>query len=462
MYQKTVRLISPVNGELYAERPLINDDALDDALTLSRRVQTAWAKVPLNERIAYCRKALEHLKKHDTDIVKELAWQMGRPVRSGGENSPLEERFNYMSGIAGRALAPLTEEYSDRVRRYISRVPHGVVLVIAPWNYPYLTACNAIFPALISGNTVVLKHAVQTLLVGERLQQAFDASGIPAGVFQNLVLDHAQTEKIISSRRVNFVNFTGSVYAGQVIERAAAGQFIGVGLELGGKDPAYVCEDADIEKTAEMLIDGAFFNSGQCCCGIERIYAAKPVYEKFLEKCVSLTKSYVLGNPLEQATTIGPMAQARYAEGVRKQISAAVSAGARTLIDPALFPADKPGSAYVAPQIVVDVSHDMEIMTEENFGPVVGIMPVSSDAEAIKLMNDSHYGLTASVWTSDMARAERIGEELDTGTIFMNRCDYVDPALCWTGCKDTGRGVTMSEIGFHQLTRPKSHHLRKF
>jgi acyl-CoA reductase-like NAD-dependent aldehyde dehydrogenase len=231
-------------------------------------------------------------------------------------------------------------------------------------------------------------------------------------------------------------------------------------LELGGKDPAYVRADADLEPSVAELVDGTFFNAGQSCCGIERIYVDRRVFDRFVDGFVTLTREYVLADPLETTTTLGPMVRADAAAFVRAQTDEAVHKGARALIDPAAFASDAPGTAYLAPQVLVDVDHSMRVMTEESFGPVVGIMPVDDDAHAVSLMNDSAYGLTASVWTSDIDAAITIGERVETGTWYLNRCDYLDPALAWTGVKDSGRGVTLSTLGYHALTRPKSFHLR--
>jgi acyl-CoA reductase-like NAD-dependent aldehyde dehydrogenase len=393
--------------------------------------------------------------------VPELAWQMGRPVRYGaGELRGFEERARHMIGLAAEALAPIEPAPKSGFIRRVTREPLGVVLVIAPWNYPYLTAVNSVIPALLAGNTVILKHATQTLLVGERFAEAFRRAGLPAGVFQNLVLDHAQTERMITSGRVHQVNFTGSVAGGRAMERAAAGRFLGLGLELGGKDPAYVRRDADLAHAVDNLVDGSYFNSGQSCCGIERIYVHGAVLDEFVERFAALAHGYVLGNPLEPATTLGPMVRPAAAEFVRAQVAEAIAGGARALLDPQRFPADRPGTAYLAPQALVDVDHSMTVMRDESFGPVVGIMRVRDDDEAVALMNDSPYGLTASVWTQDVDVAGAIGARVDTGTFFMNRCDYLDPALAWTGVKDTGRGATLSRVGFETLTRPKSFHLR--
>ena len=455
----TIRCISPIDGSVYAERETLSPEAARATMARAAKAQKAWAARPMDERIALVQKATANVGAMNDEIVPELAWQMGRPVRYGGEFRGFEERATYMAKIAHEALAPMEFEDSDRFRRLIKRVPHGVVLVVAPWNYPFMTAHNTIAPALIAGNAVVLKHASQTPLVGERIAQAYREAGVPEDVFQNVFLDHDTTSALIAERAFGFVNFTGSVAGGQAIERAAAGTFTGLGLELGGKDPGYVMEDADLDAAADTLMDGSMFNSGQCCCGIERIYVTERHFDAFVEKAVKIVEGYRLGNPLEAETTLGPMAQVRFADEVRAQTAEAVAAGARALIDPALFPQD--GGAYLMPQILVNVDHSMRVMREESFGPVVGIMPVKDDAEAVRLMNDSPYGLTASLWTRDTARAETIADQIETGTVFMNRADYLDPALCWTGCKDTGRGGGLSVIGYHNLTRPKSYHLKK-
>ncbi|MBU1315178.1 MAG: aldehyde dehydrogenase family protein [Alphaproteobacteria bacterium] len=455
-----IQCISPVDGSVYAERQAMSFEEAAVAVDRARKAQKAWAKRPLEERVQLVMKGVARLNEMADEIVPELAWMMGRPIRYGGEFKGFNERSNYVASIAADALAPMVVEESGAFERRIEREAHGVVFVIAPWNYPYMTAINTIAPALMAGNTVVIKHASQTLLVGERMVRAFVEAGVPDDVFVNLFLDHDTTSALIAAGKFNFMNFTGSVAGGRSIERAAAGTFTGLGLELGGKDPGYVMEDADLDAAVDTLMDGATYNSGQCCCGIERIYVHESLYDEFVEKSVAWVSNYKLGNPLEQETTLGPMANRRFAQVVREQVADAVSRGARALVDPKLFPADD-GGAYLAPQVLVDVDHSMTFMTEETFGPAVGIMKVKGDEEAIALMNDSKYGLTASLWTQDTERAGRLGREIETGTVFMNRADYLDPALCWTGVKETGRGGSLSVLGFHNLTRPKSYHLKK-
>ncbi|MGO1162803.1 aldehyde dehydrogenase family protein [Brucella pseudogrignonensis] len=456
----TARIISPIDGSIYAERAYASDTAIHAAVTAARQAQPRWAATSIPERARYCRLALDALAAMQDEIIPEIAWQMGRPTRYGGENGGVQERGQYMIDIAEDALEPYVPAQKDGFRRYVKHVPLGVVMVIAPWNYPYLTAVNTIIPALMAGNTVLLKHATQTLLTGERFAQAFEKAGIPKGVFQNIVLDHTSTEKLLASGSIDHVNFTGSVGGGRAIEKAAAGTFMSLGLELGGKDPAYVLPDVNLDHAVANLVDGAFFNSGQCCCGIERIYVHEAVYDRFVDGFIDLTKQYVVGNPLDSATTLGPMAQARFADLIREQKAEALRKGAKAHVNMKIE-SDTAGSPYIAPEVLTHVDHQMGVMREESFGPIVGIMKVRNDEEALALMNDSIYGLTASLWTSDTDHAANLGDRIETGTVFMNRCDYLDPALVWTGVKDTGKGAALSPIGYGNLTRPKSFHLRE-
>ncbi len=458
---ETVKIISPIDGSVYAERPIASDREINAAVEQARAAQADWARVTIAERGRAVLAMLEALLAMNDEIVPELAWQMGRPVRYGGEKGGVEERTRFMVEIAEKALAPhWASNPKPGFRRYVKKEPAGVVMVIAPWNYPYLTAVNTVVPAIMSGSAVILKHAAQTLLVGERIAQAFQKAGLPKGVFQNLVMSHSQTEKLLGSGKIDHVNFTGSVAGGRAIEKAAAGTFMTLGLELGGKDPAYVLPDAKLDHAVANLVDGAFYNSGQCCCGVERIYVHEAVYDEFVEGFVAETKNYVVGNPLDPGTTMGPMAQPRFADLVREQKAEARRKGAKAHIGMKVE-GDKPGSPYLAPEVLTDVDHQMSVMREESFGPIVGIMKVRNDEEAVALMNDSPYGLTASIWTTDTEHAVAIGDRIETGTVFMNRCDYLDPALVWTGVKDTGKGAGLSEIGYDQLTRPKSYHLRE-
>ncbi|MDX1513980.1 MAG: aldehyde dehydrogenase family protein [Gammaproteobacteria bacterium] len=458
---RILKCISPVDGSVYVERPLTTLDQAVAAAARAREAQASWKKTPVAERQTALTRAVDHFVASAEPISAEISWQMGRPIsQCPGEVRGFEERARYMIDIAPAALADLDAGPKDGFNRFVRRDPLGVVFVIAPWNYPYLTAVNSVIPALMAGNAVLLKHSAQTPLCAERFAEAFESAELPPGLFQHLHLGHEEALGLIGSGAVDFVAFTGSVPAGRAVQKAAAERFIGVGLELGGKDPAYVRNDADLEHAVANVMDGAFFNSGQSCCGIERVYVHRDVYSEFVDASVSLVEKYRLGNPIDADTTLGPMVRAQAADFVRGQIKEAVSSGARAAVDPSRFEADAPGTPYLAPQILLDVDHSMRVMTEESFGPVVGIMPVASDEEAVTLMNDSEFGLTASIWTTDEQAALDIGGEIATGTWFMNRCDYLDPALAWTGVKDSGRGCTLSRVGYEQLTRPKSFHLR--
>ena len=456
-----IQITSPVDGSVYAERIAATHKEIDATLAAASQAQLDWSATPISDRAKLVQAALSIIDGQRDAIAEELAWQMGRPVKfGGGEIGGFMERGEHMIAIAEESLKPVLPTPKNGFDRYIERRPLGVVFVIAAWNYPYLIAVNSIVPALMAGNSVVLKHSGQTLLSGERMIAAFEAAGAPAGLISILHMGHADTAKVIGDARIAHVNFTGSVGGGHAIVKAAQNRFIGLGLELGGKDPAYVRADADLDIAADSLVDGSFFNSGQSCCGIERIYVADSVYDAFVDRMVAITENYMLGSPLETGTTIGPMVRSSAAEDVRAQIGAALADGATALIDESRFAASQAGTPYLAPQILTNVTHDMAVMREESFGPVVGVMPVADDDMAIRLMNDSPYGLTASVWTQDTDAARAIGARVHTGTFFMNRCDYLDPGLAWTGIGDTGRGASLSKIGYEQLTRPMSFHLK--
>jgi len=389
--------ISPIDGSIYVERALALDQEIEAALARAVSAQGTWKQVPVSERAAICRRMAAWCVGNADALALELTWQIGRPIAHGpGEIlRGFDERIAYMTGIAESALADIAAEPKEQFRRFIRREPLGVVLVLAPWNYPWLTSVNAVVPALLAGNTVVLKMAQQTPLVAERYAEAFRSAGLPEGVFQFLHIDHDQVARVIGDPRTGFVAFTGSVGGGQAVQRAVGGRFIATGLELGGKDPAYVRADAPLEATVESLVDGVFFNAGQSCCAVERIYVHEAVFKDFVDAFVELTRQYRLGNPLAPETTLGPVVRTTAANHVRSQIRDALHKGAKALLDPKVFPAAHEGTPYLAPQVLIDVDHTMQVMTEESFGPVVGIMPVEGDAEAIRLMNDSRYGLTA-------------------------------------------------------------------
>ncbi|MBP9592155.1 MAG: aldehyde dehydrogenase family protein, partial [Steroidobacteraceae bacterium] len=448
------RTISPVDGSVYVERTLAEPAQMDAALENARLAQRLWRTVPMAERAAILQRFCDGFESHRDDIAVELSWQMGRPIRHApNEVRGMLERARHMIAIAPEALADIDVGPKPGFRRFLRREPLGVVFTVAAWNYPYLIAVNSVVPALMAGNVVLLKHSAQTPLCAERFEECLREAGLPEGAFQALHLSHADTERVIRDPRVDFVAFTGSVAGGHAVQRAAAERFVGTGLELGGCDPAYVRHDADLAHAIENLVDGAYFNSGQSCCGIQRVYVHERLYESFVEGWIDLTRRYVLGNPTDPATTLGPVVRTAAADEIRRQVAATVAAGARPALDEKEFAASRAGTPYLAPQVLLGADHSMPVMREEIFGPVTGIMKVGSDEEAVRLMNDSAFGLTAAIWTTDQEAAIAIGDQVQTGTWFMNRCDYLDPALAWVGVKDSGRGCTLSVVGYEHLTR---------
>jgi len=457
--QKT---ITPIDNSVYIERPLSSDNEINDILDKSKRSFISWKNTSIDDRIIIINKFIDNLLNLNTEVSKEICWQIGRPItQCGNELRGFEERSRHMVEIAKESLQNIPARKNDEFDNYIYKSPLGVIFVMAPWNYPIITATNTIVPALLAGNSLLLKHSSQTPMCAELLSKAFENTGLPEGVFQFVHTNHEACEKIISDPRISHVVFTGSVRGGQEIKKYIGTRFINVGLELGGKDPAYVRSDADVNHAVENLVDGALFNSGQSCCGIERIYVDQSIYNKFIEGFKSITENYKLGDPSKDDTNLGPVVRQSAAQFIRKQISEAEKQGAKRLIDESKFPISNENNCYVAPQVMIDVDHSMRFMMEETFGPTVGIMPVKDHEEAKHFMNDSPYGLTASIWTKDTDFAKDFGKQIETGTFFMNRCDYLDPALAWTGVKDTGVGCSLSTLAFDQFTRPQSFHMRK-
>lgn len=460
---QSLQTVSPVDGRIYVKRNYATGDEIAVAVSNACVAQRHWRQTTIVERAETCRRFMDAFAANSAQIAEEISWQMGRPiVHAPSEVHGVVERARYMIDIAPEALSDVEPTPKRGFRRFIRREPLGVVLIIAPWNYPYLTAVNAVVAAIMAGNAVLLKPSSQTPLSAERFAQAFEAAGLPEHVFQPLHLTRESTGKLIGHSGIDHVMFTGSVEGGRMIKQAAVRRFIGVGLELGGKDPAYVRADAPLDYSVRHLMDGAFYNAGQSCCGIERIYVDDELFDDFVTAFVECTRTLKLGNPLDRETTLGPVVRQTAAEFVRGQVAEAVGQGARSWIDARDYPQCASGPAYLAPQVLTGVNHSMRIMKEETFGPAVGIMRVRSDDEAVDLMNDSPFGLTGSVWTRDKDIALDLGRKVQTGTWYMNRCDYLDPALAWTGVKDSGQGCTLSRIGYEQLTRPKSFHMKLF
>jgi acyl-CoA reductase-like NAD-dependent aldehyde dehydrogenase len=453
--------ISPIDGSAVVKRAYASEQEIARALSAAQSAQREWSALAVAQRAAVVGAAVDALLADKARIAEAITLQMGRPAR----HAPLEvdgyaARARHMIDIADAALRPLDIENTAHSLRRIVREPIGVTLTIAPWNYPLLTAVNSIVPSLLAGNAVILKHSDQTPLCAELIHASFVQSGAPAGLFQFVHASHDITHRMVRAPEIGYVAFTGSVAGGKAVEESAAGRFIGVGLELGGSDPAYVRADADIDAAVETLVDGAYFNAGQSCCGIQRIYVARPVCDRFVDQAADLAACHVLGDPRDAATTLGPVVRAAAARQIREIVGDAVARGARNHVDAGGFAAAGEEGAYVAPALLTQVDHSMRLMNDECFGPVAGVMPVDGDDAAVELMNDSPYGLTAAVFTRDVEAARHLAARVRTGTFFMNRCDYLDPALAWTGVKNSGRGVSLSALGYEYLTRPKSLHLR--
>lgn len=460
MSTNELTVINPFTEEPAFTLPMLPQEEVDAVVMQARRAYEDWRGVSLDDRIALCRGFVDAFKAMGDQVATDITVQMGKPLsQAKGEIGRLVERAEHMMAIAPQVLADEPAPEFAGFKKYIRHEPLGVVFDVAAWNYPLLIAVNVVVPSVLAGNAVILKHSSKTPLCGQAFEDAFKKAGAPAHLAQHVITDHETTDRFVKHPAVDYVSFTGSTKGGHEIVRGAMNRFINIGLELGGKDPAYVCADIPVQYAAENCVDGAFYNAGQSCCAIERIYVDKKIYNEFVEAFVATTRVYILGDPMNPSTTIGPMASKGAPAFVAGQVEDAVNAGGRLVVDPKSF--DMPNRGwFAAPAVVADAPHSSSLMQEESFGPVIGITPVSSDEEAIRLMNDSAYGLTASIWTKDVERAIRIGEQIETGTFFMNRCDYCDPALPWTGVKDTGRGCSLSPYGFHQLTRLKSMHLR--
>lgn len=441
---------NPFNGELVCELPYDEGDALAGKVDRARETQRSWRGLSLPERIARVREGLDRFRSAGEEIARNVTLQMGKPlVQARREVETVFERADYMISIAEESLSPDILPEKAGFHRRIEHEPLGVVLNMAAWNYPLIIPVNVIVPALLAGNTVLLKHSARTPLSGMAYQDSF------GDLVTNLVLTHEETARLISHPGIAHVSFTGSVEGGREVHRNTANRFIDAGLELGGNDPAYVAEDAEIDFAVDNIVDGACYNAGQSCCAVERVYVHRKQYDAFLEKALPLLEAYRPGDPLEEETTLGPLANASALEWLEGQVKDAVDRGADLLLG------GKRGDGnFFPPTLLAGVPNDASVMQEESFGPVVPVLAVENDEEAIRHMNDTRFGLTASVWTKDRDRAERFAREVEAGTILQNRCDVLDPALPWTGWGDSGKGSTLSPYGFLPLTRRKAIHFR--
>lgn len=450
-----LRIHSPFDDSLVAELPYDDEESALTKLAAAAEAQRGWRRVSVAERVARVRLAVAWFTANADEIALDVTRQMGKPLaQSHGEVRGLVERAEYMLGIAERSLAAEELPAKEGFTRRIEHVPLGVVFDVAAWNYPLLIAVNVVVPAVLAGNAVLLKHSARTPLCGAHFERAFRAAGLDDLVV-NVILDHALAARLIADPRIGHVAFTGSVEGGRHIHRAAAERFIDTGLELGGNDPAYIAADADLAGAAAGVVDGACYNAGQSCCGVERIYVHESVADELVDRALELVRLYRTGDPLDAQTTLGPLASRGALTQLSEQVESARASGAEvlaggTVIDGRFFEAT----------LLLGAGPDTSVMREESFGPLVPVVKVASDAEALALMNDSRFGLTASIWTADAQRAEWFAAEHDAGTIYQNRCDVLDPALPWTGFRDSGKGSTLSSHGFGHLTKRKAIHFK--
>ncbi len=454
----TWSIVNPATGEVYRSIEPTGDSELERILERMRAAQPEWRDAPIEQSAEVCRRFVDVFRSMKDAVALDITRQMGKPLaQSLREVDTMLDRADTMIRLAPAALADDVLPARPGFRRFIRHEPLGIVLDIPAWNYPLLIAVNVVVPGVLAGDAILIKHSRLTPLCGDAFAEAFRKAGLPADVVASIHVGHETVRGLVDVRAVDFISFTGSVEGGREVYRNASAQLIDAGLELGGKDPAFIRGDADFRFTVENLVDGAFYNTGQSCCAVERIYVMRPLFQRFVDAYVAEVEKYTLGDPEDPSVTIGPLAQRKALEFLEFQVNDAVAKGARVLAGGRRI--SGPGY-YFEPTVLVDVNHEMSVMMEESFGPVIGIMPVDGDEEAVRLMNDSPYGLTASIWTADAAEGERLAHRTNAGTVYVNRCDYLDPELAWTGIKDSGHGCTLSHLGFLHLTRPKSFHLR--
>ncbi len=458
MAATSLNLVNPASEETFRTLEITSEAELGDLLERMRAAQKKWRETSVNERVEICRGFVDAFRSMRESVALDITRQMGKPLaQAWREVDTMLNRADTMLRLAPSGLEDETLEPKPGLHRLIRREPLGIVLDIPAWNYPLLIAVNVVLPALLAGNAVLIKHARLTPLCGDAFIEAFRQTRLPGDLIASIHVGHKTVTRLIARRAVDFIAFTGSVEGGREVYRQASAQLLDMGLELGGKDPALVCEDTHFDFAVANLVDGAFYNAGQSCCAVERIYVARPLFARFVDAFVAEVRKYTMGDPENPATGIGPLAQRKALDLLQRQVDQAVQRGARLLTGGKRAPGR---GYYFEPAVLVDVDHSMNVMTEESFGPVIGIMAVDSEDAGIRWMNDSSYGLTASIWTEDAERGEALAARTEAGTVYLNRCDYLDPELAWVGIKDSGHGCTLSRLGFHSLTRPKSFYLR--
>jgi len=465
MSVERITTISPTTNKPIVVRNGISSVELESLPTVATEAFEKFKKTTLAERKGIIKKALKLLSDNQDVLAIELTAQIGRPIAyTAKEITTACKRGEYLLKISDDVLKDTDGEAEKGFKRFIRKVPVGPVLVLFAWNYPYLILVNSLIPALLAGNSVILKPSPQTPTIVEHISEIFLEAGLPQNVIQYF---HSGSpliiEAIVRDPRVALICFTGSVAGGLAVQRAAADRLVNVGLELGGKDPAYVRPDVDVAWAAEEIVDGAIFNSGQSCCSLERIYVHEEIHDVFIAKIQGVLKNYKLGDPFDKETHIGPVVSKRSKATIEAHIKDALEKGAKDATPPnSSFESPPPDGNFLKPTLLVNVDHSMTVMTEETFGPVIPVMKVKSDAEAIQFMNDSEFGLTASIWTKDTDKGADIAENVDAGTVFVNRCDFPSPDLAWTGWKNSGKGVTLSKFGFEQFVKLKSFHIKNY
>jgi acyl-CoA reductase-like NAD-dependent aldehyde dehydrogenase len=452
---------NPFTLETAYEVPLADWPEIERVLNRAREAVPIARALSLGDRKALVEAATRAMEADGEQIAQAISRMMGKPVsQARGELRTMANRARALIALSEGALAPVDVPGEDGISRRIQKLPLGVVLDLPAWNYPLLTAVNVIMPALLAGNAVIVKHSPRTPLCGAMFADAFKKAGADPRLVQALDCTHDLTERMVGDARVDHVVFTGSVYGGRRISHAAGGRFMHIGYELGGNDAAYVAEDADVARSVENLVDGAMYNAGQSCCAIERVYVHQKHYDAFIEGALKLTRTYVLGDPAADATSMGPIAQPHHVDELVELVRDAERAGAKLLSGGQKTQANGRGR-FFEPTLIVDVPAKARVVREEQFGPILAVAKVSSDEQAIASINESAYGLTASLWTASEEHAARLSETLAVGTVFMNRCDFVDPLLPWSGVGLSGRGHSLSSLGFDQLTRPRSLHFKR-
>ncbi|KAI5310742.1 hypothetical protein KEM55_002671 [Ascosphaera atra] len=463
---ETITTISPSTGKGIIKR---TGATPSEMLSMARAAQAGyrnWSETTtLTQRKQLVSKALKVFESKKDEIAKGITEQMGRPIAyTAKEVLTAVKRCQFLMSVVDERLGTTDGQAEEGFRRYIKKVPLGVVLIIFPWNYPLMTLINSLVPALLVGNAVIIKPSPQTPLLAEQVTQVFHETGLPTNVLQHF---HCGTpsnmDTLLKSPLINHVCFTGSVAGGLAVQKALSDRIVNVGLELGGNDPAYVRPDVNLAWAAEEIVDGAIFNSGQSCCAIERVYVHESVHDAFVEKVKKVLAGYRVGDPMNPSTQVGPVISAASRIAIMSQIADACRKGAKD-VTPANASFDKLPTTghFVRPTLLTGTNHEMVVMQQETFGPVIPVMKVKDDEEAVQLMNDSDLGLTASVWTKDVAYGEKLADRIEAGTVFVNRSDFPSPDLAWTGFKNSGKGVTLSKFGFDQFVKLKSFHVKSY